>query len=176
MRALPLVVQFLAAILVADLAQYAVHRAFHQVPLLWRFHAVHHSSRDMDWLAGSRLHVVDAVATRGLVLVPLQLAGFAEPALYAYLVFVSFHAVFIHANVRFSFGALERLLVDAALPPLAPRGRGGGPRPQLRGSPSVARPAVRHRAFPARPVAGALRHRRRPRARGLPGSARPSVP
>jgi lathosterol oxidase len=110
-RALPLVVQFLAAILVADLAQYAVHRAFHQVPLLWRFHAVHHSSRDMDWLAGSRLHVVDAVATRGLVLVPLQLAGFAEPALYAYLVFVSFHAVFIHANVRFSFGALERLLV-----------------------------------------------------------------
>lgn len=110
-RALPFGVQFLAAILVADLAQYAVHRAFHQVPLLWRFHSVHHSSRDLDWLAGSRLHVVDAVATRGLVLVPLQLAGFAEPALYAYLVFVSFHAVFIHANVRFSFGALEGMLV-----------------------------------------------------------------
>jgi len=110
-RALPLGVQFLAAILVADLAQYAVHRAFHQVPLLWRIHAVHHSSRDMDWLAGSRLHVVDAVVTRGLVLVPLHLAGFAEPALYAYLVFVSFHAVFIHANARFSFGALESLLV-----------------------------------------------------------------
>jgi sterol desaturase/sphingolipid hydroxylase (fatty acid hydroxylase superfamily) len=65
----------------------------------------------MDWLAGSRLHVVDAVVARGLVLVPLQLAGLAEPALYAYLVFVSFHAVFIHANVRFSFGALESLLV-----------------------------------------------------------------
>ncbi len=110
-RALPLGVQFLAAILVADLAQYSVHRAFHQVPLLWRFHAIHHSSRDLDWLAGSRLHVVDAVVTRGLVLVPLQLLGFAEPALYAYLVFVSFHAVFIHANVRFSFGALESLLV-----------------------------------------------------------------
>ncbi len=47
-RALPLGVQFLAAILVADLAQYAVHRAFHQVPLLWRFHAIHHSSRDLD--------------------------------------------------------------------------------------------------------------------------------
>lgn len=110
-RALPLAVQFLAAILVADLAQYAVHRAFHQVPLLWRFHAVHHSSRDLDWLAGSRLHVVDAVTTRALVLVPLYLLGFAEPALYAYLVFVSFHAVFIHANVRFSFGGLESLVV-----------------------------------------------------------------
>jgi lathosterol oxidase len=110
-RAQPLLVQFLAAVVVADLAQYAVHRAFHRVPLLWRFHAVHHSSRALDWLAGSRLHVVDAVVTRGLVLVPLQLAGFAEPALYAYLVFVSFHAVFIHANVRFSFGRLEELLV-----------------------------------------------------------------
>lgn len=110
-RALPLGVQFLAAILVADLAQYAVHRAFHEVPLLWRFHAIHHSSRDLDWLAGSRLHVVDAVTTRALVLVPLQLLGFAEPALYAYLVFVSFHAVFIHANVRFSMGVLESLLV-----------------------------------------------------------------
>jgi len=110
-RSLPLWTQFLGAILVADLAQYAVHRAFHQVPLLWRFHAIHHSSRDLDWLAGSRLHVVDAVATRALVLVPLHLAGFAEPALYAYLVFVSFHAVFIHANVRFSFGPLEALVV-----------------------------------------------------------------
>jgi lathosterol oxidase len=110
-RTLPLAVQLLLAILVADLAQYAVHRAFHRVPLLWRFHAVHHSSRDLDWLAGSRLHVVDAAVTRGLVLVPLQLAGFAQPALYAYLVFVSLHAVLIHANVRFSFGALESLLV-----------------------------------------------------------------
>ena len=63
--------RFLEAVLVADLAQYAVHRAFHRVPLLWRFHAVHHSSRDLDWLAGSRLHLLDAVATRGLVLVPL---------------------------------------------------------------------------------------------------------
>ena len=110
-RSLPLGVQFLLAVLVADLAQYVVHRAFHVVPLLWRFHAVHHSSRDLDWLAGSRLHVADAVATRALVLVPLHLLGFAEPALYAYLVFVSFHAVFIHANVRFDFGALERVLV-----------------------------------------------------------------
>jgi len=110
-RALPLPVQLLAAILVADLAQYAVHRAFHRVPLLWRFHAVHHSSRDLDWLAGSRLHVLDAVVTRALVLVPLQLLGFAEPVLYAYLVFVSFHAVFIHANVRFRLGVLEPWLV-----------------------------------------------------------------
>jgi len=110
-RAQPALLQFLEIVLVADLAQYAVHRAFHRVPWLWRFHAVHHSSRDLDWLAGSRLHLVDAVATRALVLVPLSLLGFAEGALHAYLVFVSFHAVFIHANVRFRLTALEPFLV-----------------------------------------------------------------
>lgn len=51
------------------------------------------------------------VVTRSLVLVPLFVLGFAEPALHAYLVFVSFHAVFIHANVRFRLRALEPLLV-----------------------------------------------------------------
>jgi lathosterol oxidase len=108
--ALPLWLQFLAIVLLSDLGQYWVHRAFHTVPALWRFHAIHHSSRAMDWLAGSRLHVVDVLATRGLVLVPVFLLGFAEPAFYAYLVLVSFHAVFIHANVRFRFGWLDYLI------------------------------------------------------------------
>lgn len=103
----PLALQFVAIVLVADFAQYWVHRAFHVVPLLWRFHAVHHSSRALDWLAGSRLHFVDAIATRALVMLPLHLLGFAQPALYAYLVFVSFHAVWIHANLRWRFGWLD---------------------------------------------------------------------
>jgi lathosterol oxidase len=110
-RAQPLWLQVVACVLVADLAQYAVHRTFHRVPWLWRFHAVHHSSESLDWLAGSRLHLVDALATRSLVLVPLFLVGFAERALESYLVFVSFHAVFIHANVRFPLRLVEPLLV-----------------------------------------------------------------
>ena len=107
----PLAVQFLEIVLVADLAEYVVHRLFHRVPWLWRFHRIHHSAEAMDWLAGSRLHLVDIVLTRGLSFVPLYILGFAAPALYAYLVFVSFHAVFIHANVRFRLRAVEWLLV-----------------------------------------------------------------
>jgi len=94
----PLVLQFLACVLVADFAQYWVHRAFHVVPWLWRFHAVHHSVEAMDWVAGSRLHLLDVVVTRGLVLLPLVVLGFDERAVLAYLGLVSFHAVFIHAN------------------------------------------------------------------------------
>lgn len=107
----PLWLQFLEIVVVADLAQYAVHRSFHEVPWLWRFHAVHHSSRSMDWLAGSRLHLLDIVVTRGLSFVPLYVLGFAPPAVYSYLVFVSFHAVFIHANIRWNLRALDWVLV-----------------------------------------------------------------
>ncbi len=104
-------IQFLEILLVSDLAQYAVHRAFHRVPLLWRFHSIHHSSVALDWLAGSRLHLVDVIATRSLVLLALVLIGFAQRPLEAYLVFVSFHAVFIHSNLRWRLGPLEPLLV-----------------------------------------------------------------
>jgi len=104
----PMVVQFLAVVLVADLAQYAVHRAFHAVPLLWRFHRVHHSVATMDWIAGSRLHLVDVVATRALVLLPIVTLGFDQVAVYAYLGFVSLHAVFIHANFAPRSPWLER--------------------------------------------------------------------
>lgn len=104
---LPLWVQVPAIVVLADVAQYWVHRAFHTVPALWRIHAVHHSSTAMDWLAGSRLHVVDVLVTRGLVLVPIFLLGFDTSALYVYLVLVSFHAVFIHANVRARVGWLD---------------------------------------------------------------------
>jgi sterol desaturase/sphingolipid hydroxylase (fatty acid hydroxylase superfamily) len=108
---LPLVVQLGLILVVADLAQYGLHRAFHEVPLLWRFHRVHHSSTAIDWLAGSRLHLVDVVVTRGLVLLPLAVLGFAPSAIYAYLTFVSLHAVFIHANFAPRAGWLERVLV-----------------------------------------------------------------
>jgi len=64
----------------------------------------------MDWLASSRIHLVDAVITRALAFVPLYVLGFSAGPVYAYLVFVSFHAIFVHANVRFRFGVLERLL------------------------------------------------------------------
>jgi len=110
-QAQPLILQFVEIVVVADLAEYVVHRTFHGVPWLWRFHAIHHSAQAMDWLAGSRLHLLDIVVTRGLSFVPLYLLGFSAPALYAYLVFVSFHAVFIHANVRFRFKPIEWLVV-----------------------------------------------------------------
>jgi sterol desaturase/sphingolipid hydroxylase (fatty acid hydroxylase superfamily) len=88
-RRWPGIIQFFGLLLVADFTQYWVHRAFHTIPVLWRFHAIHHSAEQMDWLAGSRLHLVDVAVTRGLTYVPIYVLGFAEGPLFAYLVVVS---------------------------------------------------------------------------------------
>ena len=103
----PVALQFLEILLAVDVVTYWVHRAFHQVPVLWNFHAIHHSSLHMDWLAGSRIHLLDAVVTRALGFAPIFVLGFSAPALYAYLLFVSFHAVYIHANVSHRWPALR---------------------------------------------------------------------
>ena len=64
----------------------------------------------MDWLAGSRLHLIDVAVTRGLTYIPIYILGFSETALFTYIVFVSLQATFIHANVRFEFGPLRWFL------------------------------------------------------------------
>ena len=106
----PLWLQFVEVLFVVELASYWTHRAFHRVPLLWRFHSIHHSVEQMDWLAGSRLHVIDVVMTRLAGFLPVFVLGFSLAAVYGYLIFVSFHAVYIHANVRHRWPLLRRVL------------------------------------------------------------------
>ncbi len=108
---LPWIVQFFLAVLVADLAEYAIHRAFHKVPFMWRFHAIHHSSKALDWIAGSRSHIVDDVAVRGFILIPMMCV-FSHNMLVAYLFFVNIHATWAHCNYGPTIKWLEPFLVQ----------------------------------------------------------------
>src|SRR5690348_1199290 len=110
-RDIPFLPQLLLCVLVADLAQYWTHRAYHEVPFLWRFHAVHHSVKTMDWLAGSRQHMLELIFTRVCVLAPLYVLGFSEAAMNGYILIVGFQAVFNHANVHLPWGPLRYLIV-----------------------------------------------------------------
>lgn len=107
----PVWLQVFEIMLIGDITQYWLHRGFHQLSWLWPFHAIHHSSRHLDWLAGSRLHLVDVLVVRSLVLVPIFLLGFAQSALYIWLVIIAVHAIFNHVNIRFRFRIIEQLLV-----------------------------------------------------------------
>jgi len=110
-QSLPFVLEFLLALLVTDLFQYWAHRIFHSHVYLWRFHSVHHSTRAMDWLAGSRTHFVDIFVTRSISFLPLYICGFSEITFNTYIIFVSIHAVLIHANTDINFGVLKYIFV-----------------------------------------------------------------
>ena len=107
----PFLVQLVLAMLVADVFQYVAHRTFHANRFLWRFHAVHHSIRAVDWLAGSRLHLVDIFVTRAFSYIPLYVLGFSMPVFYAYVAIVAMQAVTAHANTRIPFGPFKYLFV-----------------------------------------------------------------
>ncbi len=107
---LPWLVQFFLAVLVADLAQYFIHRSFHMVSFMWRFHAIHHSSKALDWIAGSRAHIVEDVVVRGFILVPMMLV-FPQNINVAYLFFVTLHATWTHCNFGPTVKWLEPFLI-----------------------------------------------------------------
>lgn len=106
----PQFLQFLEIMFLTDLAQYWFHRTFHQVPALWKFHAVHHSAQAMDWMAGSRMHLFEIISMRAFTTLPMYVLGFSETSLHAYIFFVYLMSVFIHSNVHFSFGFLGYII------------------------------------------------------------------
>jgi sterol desaturase/sphingolipid hydroxylase (fatty acid hydroxylase superfamily) len=110
-RDLPFVIELLLILLAADMVQYWTHRAYHEVPFLWRFHAVHHSTKVLDWMAGSRMHMFELVATRVAVLGALYVLGFSKSVMDIYIIIVGFQAVLNHSNVKLPWGPLKYLIV-----------------------------------------------------------------
>ena len=110
--ALPFFVQFVAIMFLTDLVQYWVHRAFHKVPWLWRFHAVHHSAKTMDWMAGARMHFLEIFALRSLTVIPMYVLGFTDTAMHAYIFLVYVYSTFVHANVGWRLRLFEKILVS----------------------------------------------------------------
>lgn len=108
----PYWLQLIEIVVLADLGFYTVHRLFHTIPALWRFHAVHHSIEELDWLAAHRVHPLDQILTKGASLVPCFALGFSQWAIIAYFVLYHWHSLMLHANVRLSFGPLKWLVAS----------------------------------------------------------------
>lgn len=106
---LPWGVQLIALLVLADGIAYVMHRWLHR-PGLWAFHAVHHSSTEVDWLSSVRLHPVNDVVIRVAQTLPIVLLGFDPTLLVAFVPFLQLYAIFIHANVPWSFGPLRYVI------------------------------------------------------------------
>lgn len=96
----------------ADFLGYWSHRAFHTVPALWRFHAVHHSAPRLDWLAAARVHPVNEIVQRSLIAAPLLLLGFEARTFAALAPILTLHALVLHADVPWTYGRVGRWLTS----------------------------------------------------------------
>lgn len=117
----PFWLKMFLVLLVNDIGAYWGHRAMHSHRVLWRFHAIHHSAEEMDWLVNTRAHPFDMVFVRFSGLAPVYLLGLAQttgphidPAVAILTIFGTFWTFFIHANLRVRLGPLEWLISSPA--------------------------------------------------------------
>ena len=112
---LPLLAQVVLAVVCGDLLTYWAHRLSHAVPVLWRFHAVHHSVETLDWLAAQREHPLDGLYSYSTLYGPAFLLGVEVDAVMPLFVFRGLCANFVHSDVRVTLGLFGLLFGDPVL-------------------------------------------------------------
>lgn len=98
--------QVVLALVLGNLCVYWFHRACHHFDFLWRFHAVHHSSEHLDWVAAHREHPLDGLLTQLVLNLPAMVLGVSMKGLFAVALFRGLWAIFIHSNVKVPLGPL----------------------------------------------------------------------
>jgi sterol desaturase/sphingolipid hydroxylase (fatty acid hydroxylase superfamily) len=119
--AMPLWARAGVGMIAGELGYYWGHRWSHEIPFLWRFHAIHHSAEEVDFLVNTRAHPVDLVFGRFCGLVPIYVLGLGGPAgpegsvvpILVSLIGIVW-GFFIHANLRWRFGPVEWLIATPA--------------------------------------------------------------
>ncbi|MEM6676167.1 MAG: sterol desaturase family protein [Planctomycetota bacterium] len=107
----PVLVQAVIALLLLEFVAYWTHRLQHEVPILWRFHRVHHSSEELDWLAGVRVHPLAALFVKSFEALPLALIGIELSVSAPVAFFALVSGLLTHANVDLRLRPLRRLWV-----------------------------------------------------------------
>jgi sterol desaturase/sphingolipid hydroxylase (fatty acid hydroxylase superfamily) len=100
------------AFVLGDLLGYALHRALHEVPWLWRFHRVHHADVPLHFWEGWRLHPVDFVAHGLAVGVPGVVLGAPFAELVWLVLLRRAYTAYLHANLPWRHGALAGLIAS----------------------------------------------------------------
>lgn len=109
--ALPWVARLVGSVTVAELVAYVLHRAMHAVPLLWRFHSVHHDATDLRWWTAFRFHPAETVLAHVAPYAVAALVGFGTDVTAVHLVIVTVVTMFAHADVWVPGRRLAMLIV-----------------------------------------------------------------
>lgn len=106
-------VELLAAVLILDLVIYWQHRLYHMVPVLWRFHRMHHADVEFDVSTGIRFHPLSVLLSAAIKLGTIFLIGPAPLAVLIFEVLLNATSLFNHSNLGIPRGVdrILRLLV-----------------------------------------------------------------
>jgi sterol desaturase/sphingolipid hydroxylase (fatty acid hydroxylase superfamily) len=102
--------QVVEVVVLSDFLVYWGHRLQHTNSFLWRFHAIHHTSQHLDWLAAHREHPLDSVYQLSLINLPPLLIGFPLQTIAGLIAFRGIWAIYIHSNVRIPLGPIKMLI------------------------------------------------------------------
>ena len=108
---MPLWIQGLIYLVGADFVLYWIHRAFHQ-GFAWKYHAVHHAPRDVDWTSAARFHPVNLALGTAAVDIAFLLAGVSPDIFLVIGPFNIITSCMVHANLNWTFGPLRYVLVS----------------------------------------------------------------
>lgn len=105
----PIWLQVVQIYLIGDFLSYWMHRLFHR-GRWWPFHAVHHSSEELDWLGSLRVHPVNDFVNKLAQAMPVLLLGYNPTVTLSAAPVFTFYAIFLHANVNWDFGPLRGVI------------------------------------------------------------------
>ena len=111
MGALPVLMQVILILLISDMLLYWFHRGFHG-KTMWRFHAVHHSSEEVDWLSSYRFHPVNVWLSFTIVDGIMLAIGFSPVAFAILAPFNTLYSGLVHANLNWTFGPFRYVLAS----------------------------------------------------------------
>ncbi|MGB3154769.1 MAG: sterol desaturase family protein, partial [Chitinophagaceae bacterium] len=109
------VLTIVIGVLALDFSSWLVHWVMHKVPLLWRFHLIHHSDTTVDVTTGLRHHPGDSVLRGIFFLLLIFISGSPMYGVMIYQTLVVLSTAFTHANMRLPLGldkALSYILVS----------------------------------------------------------------
>lgn len=110
------VVGFVLSLLVMDFWTYWVHRAYHEVDLMWRLHAPHHLDEHLDTTSAVRFHFGEVILSAALRLVPIFIFAIPFSHVVIFETLLLSAAIFHHSNVRLP-GGMERSLSKVIVTP-----------------------------------------------------------
>ena len=105
----PAWLEFGLAVVALDLIIYGQHQVFHAVPILWRFHMMHHSDLDLDVTSGVRFHPVEIIISTAVKAAAVLALGVAPLSVVAFEIVLNGTSLFNHSNVKIPL-RVERVL------------------------------------------------------------------